>query len=161
MDDEELTYHESLLSFNDGRDFFEEVLGGMKKGDDSSDDDGSSDEEYYSSSESEDCGCKGGDWQNSDDESPFLQQYEEDVVLDDIVVGGDDLSPFIGYDETSYGGDENMGGEMGGEKEEEETSQFIIGDDVAFMDDNASLLDEAAAGIEDIQGIIGGMLRGF
>lgn len=149
--DEEVTYHDSMLSFNDGLEFFEEVLGGLRdridelsEGQSEQSEQSESDYESSSSEESE-CGC---DAESEVEESPFFGADEAPDEFDD------QKQPDIEFDSF----DEKASLDPDSSTEE---SPFIGEAEEADEESSFITKNNLDTSIDDIQQIIGGMLRGF
>ncbi len=174
--EDEITFHDSMLSFNDGLEFFEEVLGGLRDRIDELSEE--TDDDETSSSEESECSC---DVESEPEESPFITgndtlenssfiggaESDEDIKMDEF--GFNEMSEQDeklktsstknGLNETkntffTLSDEANEANEADEADEADEKSAFIV------MDENAEDNAEDKS-IDDIQRIIGGMLSGF
>lgn len=155
--DEEVTYHDSMLSFNDGLEFFEEVLGGLRdRIDELSEGLSEKSESDYESSSSEEseCGCNA---ESEAEESPFFGADEAPDESDD------QKQPNIEFNESDIFDSFDEKAVLDSDSSTEESPFIRETGETEETDEESSFITKPNSDtpIDDIQQIIGGMLRGF
>lgn len=165
--EDELSYHDSLMSFNDGKDFFEAVLGGMQKNEE--DASSENEDEDESSSDEDSTGCKCANNVDSDSESPFIieeepfEQDESPFIIEESEESEESEEPE--ESEELKGDNTKKNISIGGDKDDE--SPLIVydldteSDTTDDLEVSKFIVDSEDLSISDIQDVIGGLLQSF
>ncbi len=127
LPEDKVSYHNNMTSFDDGVDFFEEVLGGIQHkidelSEDSEEDDTSSDSESSSSEESG-CGCNGNRSESEIEDNPFMEDDNKnnlDEVEDNSFMEDDGENNLGEVEDNSFMKDIDGGDDLDEEEIEEE-----------------------------------------